>query len=165
MGITNKYQQVPTSTGRAADSLISTFAYTAGDFLQQKYGWLPLGRSTCCTWGFESPVDISSSEAQDIELNELQAFRADYMKFRAGQAGVPGSSDSWMVLNSSPGWFSQMCRLLIAVVVVVFSPFFLSLKCWFLRSLLSFLLCLLLLSWLLPYDCQVTITVGTDKKQ
>jgi hypothetical protein len=39
-----------------------------------------------------SQVSICSSIFQDIELNELQAFRADYMKFRAGQAAL-GSGD------------------------------------------------------------------------
>lgn len=36
---------------------------------------------------------------QDIELNELQAFRADYMKFRAGQvcrAGVVPVGRRWL---------------------------------------------------------------------
>ncbi len=37
------------------------------------------------------PTKIPQNVLQDIELNELQAFRADYMKFRAGQVrGVGG---------------------------------------------------------------------------
>ena len=45
-------------------------------------------------------------DLQDIELNELQAFRADYMKFRAGQAGRPGASVEAMGKKTESLWWN-----------------------------------------------------------
>ena len=45
------------------------------------------------------PPSKTQTFLQDIELNELQAFRADYMKFRAGQVrrvGVVPVGRRWL---------------------------------------------------------------------